>query len=128
LEWVCVEANAIAQGAATATMDRAAHEDEDIEEIDLADLAAIHVKVDAAELQAASRDGIIQEVFTGIYNQVDSVQYMASPSASPMLDNLPNLKPISTYPITDLSYTIKIQLWSRKRYPAHPMHSQTCCL
>jgi hypothetical protein len=58
-----------------------AHEaEEDIEEVEFADLAAICAKVDAAEWQVASRGGIIQEPFAGMYNQVKDTTQVSSTS------------------------------------------------
>ena len=110
LAQIRAEVDAIARGAAAATADRDAHADEeDIEEVDFADLAALRAKVDAAEPRAVSRNGIVQEAFTGMYNQVGNTtttdvvdggqpncaQQTASSSASRTLDDALNLKPIS---------------------------------
>jgi hypothetical protein len=106
LAQIRAEVDAIARGTATTTLDRNAHDDEeDLEEVDFADLAAIRAKVDAAEPQAPSRDAIIQEAFTGVYNQVKNttqvsittevVQQTTSSSASPTLDDSRHLKPVS---------------------------------
>ena len=106
---VRAEVEAIARATATATMDRDTQEDEeDIEEVDFADLGALRARVDAAEPKAPSRDGIVQEAFTGVYNQVKNttqvssttdvvagVQRTAPFSVSPSLNDSLNLKPIS---------------------------------
>ncbi|KAI9571623.1 hypothetical protein HD554DRAFT_2168881 [Boletus coccyginus] len=95
---VRAEVDAIALGtvAVTTAMARVAHEDEEVEEVDFADLAALRAKVDAAEPQAPSRSGIIEEAFTGVYNQnkdasittdydkPDGVRQTVPPSTSPM--------------------------------------------
>ena len=107
LAQIRAEVDAIARGTAGATVDRDAHADEeDIEEVDFADLAALRAKVDAAEPRAASRNGIVQEAFTGMYNQVknttttdvvdggqpNGVRQIASASASRTLDDSLNLE------------------------------------
>ena len=95
----------------------ALEDEEDIEEVDLADLAVIRAKVDAAEPQVVSRDGIIQEAFTGMCNQCRAQQMSSTGCNSRhryQYHLCSTIRLISnrfqTYLITNLSYTIEIQL------------------
>ena len=92
LAQVRAEVDAIAQGTVTTTttdLTANAHEVEQaIEEVDFADLAAIRAKVDAAEPRVASREGAIEEIFTGIYNQIKDTTELSNTTT--VDDNQPN--------------------------------------
>ena len=76
-------------------MDQDVHDaHEDIEEVDFADLAAIRAQVDAAKPQTTSRDDVLEEAFTGIYNQLnDTTETIDVGNKLPTPDDSLALKP-----------------------------------
>lgn len=67
LAQIRAEVDAIAQSTTAIALD--IHDAQgDIEEVDFADLGAIRAQVDALKPQATSRNDVLEEVFTGVYN------------------------------------------------------------